>query len=104
MPFTGNLLYRLLNGGIIIRRSYSLYRNILTVLIVRCKQLCYKNKLHLARNNSNETWNILSSMLGRGSKRKHISIAVSDVPLTAIQTVNNFNIQFTYVASDLVGN
>jgi len=97
-------LYKLLNRGIITRRSYTLYRNILTVLIRKCKQLYYKNKLHLSRNNSKETWNILNGMLGRNSNRKQISLSVNDVPLTGIQTVNHFNTYFTSVASDLVRN
>ena len=42
-------------------------------------------------------------MLGQNSKRKKISLAVDDVPLTGIQTVNHFNAYFTSVASDLVG-
>ena len=46
----------------------------------------------------------LHGMLGRNSNRKQISLAVNDVPLTDIQTVNHFNIYFTSVATDLVRN
>ena len=97
-------LYKLLNTGIITRRSYSLYRNILTVLGREWKQFYYKRKKHLSRNNSKETWNILNGMFGRKSNRKQISLAVNDVILTGIQTINNFNTYITSVASDLVKN
>ena len=43
-------------------------------------------------------------MLGRNYNIKEISLAVNDVPLTGIQTVNHFNTYFTSVASDLVRN
>ena len=43
-------------------------------------------------------------MLGRNSNIKQISLAVDDVPLPGIQTVNYFNTYFTPVASDVVGN
>ena len=55
-------LYKLLNRNIITRRGYTLYRNILSVLVRECKQLYYKNKLHLSRNNFKETWNILNGI------------------------------------------
>ena len=48
--------------------------------------------------------NILNGIPGRNSNRKQTPLAVNDVPLTCIQTVNNFNTYFTPVASDLVGN
>ena len=43
-------------------------------------------------------------MFGRKSNRKQISLAVNDVILTGIQTINNFNTYITSVASDLVKN
>ena len=43
-------------------------------------------------------------MHGRNSSRKQISLAVNDVPLTGIQTVNNSITYYASVASDLVRN
>ena len=93
-------LYKLLNRGIITRRSYALYRNILVALIRKCKQLYYKNKLHLSRNNSKEIRNILNNLLGRNSNRKQISLPIYGVPLTGIQTVDHLN---TYFPSGAIG-
>ena len=41
-------LYKLLNRGIITRRSSTLYRNILTVLIRKCNQLYYKKNAFIS--------------------------------------------------------
>ena len=60
-------LYKLLNRGMITHRSYSLYRNILAVLIRKCQRFYSKNKIHLSRNKSKENLNILYGMLGRNS-------------------------------------
>ena len=81
-------------------QEYSIDRNILAVLIRKCKQLYCKTKLDLSRIDSNETWNILNGMLGWNSNEKQVSLSVNDVPLASIQTVNHFNAYFTSVASD----
>ena len=47
--------------------------------------------MHLSRNNSKVTWNILNGLLGRNANRKQMFLVVNDVPLIVIQTVNHFN-------------
>ena len=46
----------------------------------------------------------MNGLLGRNSNILQISLAVNDVPLTGIQTVNHFNSFVTSVASDLMEN
>ena len=60
--------------------------------------------MHLSRNNSKVTWNILNGLLGRNANRKQMFLVVNDVPLIVIQTVNHFNTYFNSVVSVLVRN
>lgn len=96
-------LLRQSRRGIITRRSYSYFRNMLNYVIKLYKQIYYCTKINSCSGDAKQTWKVLNNMIKRKVKSPSPDIAVNGVKLSDGDSAEVFNGYFTSVAGDLVG-
>ena len=97
-------LYNLLKRGLITRRIFNTYKNMLSWLIKK-KRLCYLNsKFTIDTNDSKKTWKNINVLLKRGKNSKSIKLFDNGEYSVGRDMTNKFNNYFTKIASNLIQN
>ena len=97
-------LYRLFLRGRIARCDYISYKNQLTSLIRRTKQLYYSKLFIEVANDSSKTWALLNDIMDRRNKQKIIKIRVGNETITGREMANFANNYFITAVSALTSN
>ena len=96
-------LAKLARVGLILKRSYIYFRNKLTNILRKCKNLFYQNQL-LNSKGPKSTWNFINNILNRKSRQKDFKVKQSDRILTGSDLCNYFNDYFSSIALTLSDN
>lgn len=97
-----HVLLKLSNRGQIYRRSYNYYKNALTSLLRKSKNLYYQLKLNNCRGSSQKTWKEINKILNRNCKKKDIIINHDGRPVTGKPLTDHFNAYFSSVSQKLI--
>ena len=95
-------LFKLSNMGAISRRSYVKYRNLLTSLIQKAKNVFYLTKLSNNNSQPREIWKQINEVLNRNLMDRTITVENSGVEVDLPDVPNMFNDYFSSIASKLV--
>ena len=97
-------LYKLFLRGKIARTDYIYYKNQLTSLIRRTKQLYYSKLFFEVANDSGKTWALLNDIMDKGNKQKIIKIRAGNETITGRDMANFANNYFITAVSALTSN
>ena len=95
-------LYNLMKRGIINRRSFIVYKNLLNYVINKLKSKYYSNKFNSLNGDSKKIWNNVNDLLARKNKDSSIEIKENGIIIGGRSVASVFNRYFTTVVSDLV--
>jgi hypothetical protein len=90
--------------GIISRKAFTIFRNLLSFVIKKTKCLHQRRKILECGGDHRKVWQILNGMVGRNTSRRELKISARGSRLSDVDAANSFNDFFTSVASDLVSN
>ena len=97
-------MYNLLKRGLITRRIFNIYKNMLSWLIKK-KRLFYLNsKFTINMNDSKKTWKNINDLLKRNKTSKTIKLFDNGEYLVGNDMTNKFNYFFTNIGSNLIQN
>ena len=88
--------------GIISRRSFNVYKNLLNYVNNKIKTQYYHNKFNSFNGDSKKIWSNVNKLLSRKNKDSSYEIKENGIIHKGISVTNIFNRYFSTVASDLV--
>ena len=96
------LLYNLFKRGVLDKRSFVWYKNLLKWATNKIRRLYYQNKLYSCMKNGKKTWENINTLLNR-KKHDMVSKLITDdgQVLEGQEMANYFNSYFTSIASIL---
>lgn len=97
-------LYKMYRKEEITRRSYAVYRNLLSCLIRKSKELFYLVKLDKSKNNSRVLWKQINEITNRKFLNETICIKVNDRQLSNSELCTYFNNHFSSIATSISNN
>ena len=98
-------LFNLLKRGLIPKRSFIAYKNILTWVTKKIRQQYYLNKLENDKKDAKKTWSNINTMLSRVTCETVTKLKTEEgADVTGVNMANYFNEYFTNVASQLIIN
>lgn len=97
-----HVLLKQANRGIIFRRCYTYFRNVLNSLIKKIKCLYNLTKLNENVGNPKNTWHELNRILDRSPKNNCIELKKDSIKVEEGEMVNMFNCHFSSIAQRLV--
>jgi hypothetical protein len=97
-------LLKLSRSGVILRRSYATYRNVLNALIKTVKRQYYAAKIEQTSNDSKLLWKIVNTLLVKKFVKKRIELLKNDEIISGTDAATEFNNYFISVAKDITKN
>jgi hypothetical protein len=94
-------LLKLSRSGAICRGSYSIYRNVLNVLLKIVKKQYYSTKIQQESNDSRALWNTVNSILAKNIVRQKIELYKNNKLMPNSELTIEFNEYFISVANDI---
>lgn len=96
-------LFKLYNNGHIFKRSYTYFKNSLTSILRRAKNLYFKQQLFNTKYDNKQTWKIINRTLNRhNNSNKPIVLKQNNLEIPVQDTPNIFNDYFSSIPLRLV--